>query len=117
MIQLLILALSLVIGAVGVVVAQEVGKRVRERIVRVGDVWELQSPTRFAPTGPALYEVLRQNDSKEAGPGSWVMRHIKGGHELYMHHRARVAGEWALIYRGSWHSARAEQIFGPAAGV
>lgn len=64
--------------------------------VRLGDLWEIQSGR-----WPGVYEVVAANIDTEAGPDSWVMGPLfGGGHRVvYMHHAARVAGDWVLVMR------------------
>lgn len=61
--------------------------------VRVGDLWEFVDGR-----NRGVYQVVRPNDSIEAGPDSWVMDG-NGGRTCYMHHNQRVRGDWVLVMR------------------
>lgn len=62
------------------------------REVCVGQVWTFANGER--------YVVLCPNDSREAGPDSWVMQALgtpKTAKIAYMHHRARMGLQWAFV--------------------
>jgi hypothetical protein len=76
--------------------------------VRVGQVWEFVGSDNTSASikdmlvGAHCY-VIRPNEENDAGEDSWVMAPVEyvaprhRGRVLYMHHTARVTGQWKLI--------------------
>jgi len=62
----------------------------------IGTFW-YTSPGPFDAPGASVYCVVAPNINTEAGPDSWEMRRIDGKHTKYMHHKARLRGEWIPV--------------------
>jgi hypothetical protein len=69
--------------------------------VKIGQIWDFVGKHTDAPPTAIGWRciVVESNDSREAGPDSWVMRCLHDGSTKYMHRSARARGEWRRI---SW---------------
>ena len=83
--------------------------------VRIGQVWDFVGEHTDALPDARGWRciVVAPNDSREAGPDSWRMwcsddRGPRKGRAMYMHHRARVSGQWRRL---SWWRLLCERIW------
>lgn len=69
-------------------------------MVRIGQWWDFIGDATDAPPKARGWRcvVVAKNDSREAGPDSWVMRCVDNGRTLYMHRRRRLGtGAWRRV--------------------
>ena len=67
--------------------------------VRIGQVWDFVGEATDAPPHARGWRcvVVAKNDSREAGPDSWVMHCTDNRRTLYMHRRQLNTGSWRRV--------------------